>query len=270
MVAEERLDHHALVGVEALLEARATASPTGCCAGRGSGEKVSAGEPSRSPGIRKRPGATLDRPDAARGGEIAGEGRRKRARRRLVERRRRVGRLERREPGARRASARPGRAGGGDRGRRPVGEALRHQRQVEQPFAGVVGDVEMHGLRPGKARDQARGAQPQRQPQGRDRAGALGPARLGREQRREMLLEGEARHGVVGLRLQVGREDAALGGGAQLRHPAALEQVRDQRGDEHGLAGAAEAGDAEPDHRVEQALAESPGPCPRSGGSGCR
>ena len=59
VVAEERLDHHALVGLEAPLERRARASPTALRAGRGSGEKVSAGEPSRSPGIRKRPGATL-------------------------------------------------------------------------------------------------------------------------------------------------------------------------------------------------------------------
>ena len=66
VVAEERLDDHALVGLEALLERppqrprRPPLRPT-------SGEKVSAGEPSRSPGIRKRPGAT----DAAAAREAA-------------------------------------------------------------------------------------------------------------------------------------------------------------------------------------------------------
>jgi tRNA pseudouridine38-40 synthase len=35
---------------------------------------------------------------------------------------------------------------------------------------------------------------------------------------------------------------------------APVHQVRDQRGDEHGLARARQAGDAEPDHRLEERL----------------
>ena len=40
------------------------------------------------------------------------------------------------------------------------------------------------------------------------------------------------------------------------RQPAAMQQLVHQRGDEHGLAGARQAGDAEPDGRIEQARAE--------------
>ena len=61
------------------------------------------------------------------------------------------------EPG--RGMRRAGRgAGGGDGGARPVLEGLVHQRQVEQPFAGVVDDVEMHDARAGEAADEARRA----------------------------------------------------------------------------------------------------------------
>ena len=147
-------------------------------------------------------------------------------------------------------------AGGGDGGVGPVGEVLVHQRQVEQPLAGVVDDVEVDDARAGPAGEEAGGGDAQRQAQGGDRAGALGPVRVGGGQGGEVVLVGEARDGVVGLRLQVGGLDAALGGGAELRHAAAVEQVGDQRGDEHGLAGAAEAGDAEPDRVLEQRAAE--------------
>ena len=71
-----------------------------------------------------------------------------------------------------------------------------------------------------------------------------------------MVLEGEARDRRIGLRLEIGREDAVLGGGRELRHPPAFEQVRDERGDEDGLAGAAEAGHAEADHRLPEDIAD--------------
>ncbi len=52
----------------------------------------------------------------------------------------------------------------------------------------------------------------------------------------EMLLIGKARHLGVWLRLQHGGEDAPLGLGFQQAHAAAVQQARDQRGDEHSLA----------------------------------
>ena len=72
-----------------------------------------------------------------------------------------------------------------------------------------------------------------------------------------MLLVGEAGHGVVGLRLEVGAGDAALGHGGKERQPSAGNQAAHQRCDENGLAGARQAGDAQPHgrrHQVERAL----------------
>ena len=64
-----------------------------------------------------------------------------------------------------------------------------------------------------------------------------------------MILVGEARHRVVGLRLEPGAGDASLGRGGEHRQPRAGDQVVDERGEEHRLAGAGEAGDAEPQSR---------------------
>ena len=174
----------------------------------------------------------------------------------LVERGRGVAGLELGQPGLRLGLAGGG-AGGGDGGGRPVLEGLRHQRQVQQPLAGVVDDVEMHRPRPGHAGEEPLGVHLERQAQGGDRARALGPVRLGRGQRGEVVLVGEARHGVVGLGLEIGGEDPPLGGGAQLGHAAAVDEVRDQRGDEDGLARPREPGDAQADHPVEQRLVDA-------------
>ena len=65
----------------------------------------------------------------------------------------------------------------------------------------------------------------------------------------------EPRHGIVGLRRKSGLRDAAGIERLEYRKTAAPGQPMDQRGDEHGLAGARQAGDAEPHRRVEKALA---------------
>ena len=62
----------------------------------------------------------------------------------------------------------------------------------------------------------------------------------------------EARHLIVRLRLEIGAEHAAVGDGVEERHAGARHEVVHERGDEHGLAGAGEAGDAEPDGRLDQ------------------
>ena len=68
-----------------------------------------------------------------------------------------------------------------------------------------------------------------------------------------MRLVVEARHRVVGLRLEPRpRAMRPLAHGLEHRQAAAMQQLMHQRGDEHGLAGAREAGDAEPDGRVEK------------------
>ena len=62
VLAEERLDHMRLVGLVAPLHHRLQRpGPRPAARSRpGSGAKVSAGEPSRSPGIRKRPGGRVE------------------------------------------------------------------------------------------------------------------------------------------------------------------------------------------------------------------
>ena len=65
----------------------------------------------------------------------------------------------------------------------------------------------------------------------------------------------EARHRVVGLRLQPGARDPPGGERLEDRKAAAAGEAVDQRGDEDGLAGARQAGDAEPDRRIEKVLA---------------
>ena len=100
----------------------------------------------------------------------------------------------------------------------------------------------------------AGGPHPQRQAQFRHRAGAFGPVRVASGHRGKVRLVIEARHGVVGLRLQERRLDPAGACRLKPRHPPPIQQVGHKRGDEHRLARAAEAGDAEPDDRFEERL----------------
>jgi hypothetical protein len=133
------------------------------------------------------------------------------------------------------------------------------KREVQQPFAGIVDDVEMHRPRPRDRAEKPRGPDPERQAQFRHRAGAVGPVRVGPRHGREVILEGEAGHGVVGLGLQEGGLDPARARGLQPRHAAPVEEVGDERGDEDGLARPREAGDAEADDRFEEGLGNARG-----------
>jgi len=67
-----------------------------------------------------------------------------------------------------------------------------------------------------------------------------------------MRLVVEARHRVVGLRFEPRASDAAVRQRLEHRQPPAMQQLMHQGGDEHGLAGAREAGDAQPHGRIEQ------------------
>ena len=132
---------------------------------------------------------------------------------------------------------------------RPLLKTLVEQRQVEQPFAGIVDDIERQG---------AVGAVlplvVDHQPQFADIDGRVRPAPL-LDQGADVVFIGKARHRVVGLRLQPGAGDPAGGERFEDRKAAAAGQAVDQRGDEHGLAGARQAGDAEPHRRIEEAVA---------------
>ena len=80
----------------------------------------------------------------------------------------------------------------------------------------------------------------------RDAPGRLRPMAIDAVQGGQVLLVGEARHGVVGLRLQTSAADAAFRGGGENRHPRTRDQIVDQSGDEHRLARAGKPGDAQP------------------------
>ena len=135
---------------------------------------------------------------------------------------------------------------------RPLLKTLVEQRQVEQPFAGIIDDVEreaaIRAVLPLVVDDE---------PQLADIGGRVRPAPF-LDQRADVVLVVEARHRIVGLRLEPRVGDPPGGIGLEHRKAAAAGQAVDQRGDEHGLAGARQPGDAEPDGRIEQAVAIIP------------
>ena len=81
----------------------------------------------------------------------------------------------------------------------------------------------------------------------------FGPAPVGTDERRDMPFVVEARHRVVRLGLELGVRQASLRIGAEQRQPPAMNEIVHERRDEHGLAGARQARDAQPDGRVPQA-----------------
>ncbi|MHC2323173.1 hypothetical protein ACVI3S_001193 [Bradyrhizobium diazoefficiens] len=133
--------------------------------------------------------------------------------------------------------------------RRPLLVALLQQRQVEQPLAGIVDDIERQGAIGAVVAlvvdDEAKLA---------DVDGRIRPVPF-LDQRAQMGLIGKARHGIVRLRREVRPRDPARGIGFEYRKPAAARQPMDQRGDEHRLAGPRQAGDPEPHRRIEEVLA---------------
>ena len=68
-----------------------------------------------------------------------------------------------------------------------------------------------------------------------------------------MILIGEARQVVVRLRLEIGARDAALSLRVEQRQPALIEERVDKGGNEDGLAGAGETGDAQAQGRRRKA-----------------
>ena len=74
-----------------------------------------------------------------------------------------------------------------------------------------------------------------------------------------MLLVGEARHRVVRLRFEPHPHDAPLGGGGQHRQARARDQIVDERGQEHRLAGARQAGHPEAQRGAGEIIADRAG-----------
>ncbi len=255
VVAEERLHDVRLVALETARQQSAEAAAP-MAAGRGRRQ--------REEGQQRRAGEVAGEQEAPRTGRgERGIGRprllqvaREEARRRRARPARPRGRRHRRR---RETRAMPWRSpGDGVPRASPIAcrdhcrEIEVEQWQVEQPLARIVDDVDVEPA----GRESA--AQP---PGGRVLDGdaqlaqaprALRPARRRAGQLGQVLLVGEARHAVVGLRLQIGARDAALGHGREERQPAAHQEVADERRDEHGLARAGEPGDAEAHGRRHQ------------------
>jgi len=61
----------------------------------------------------------------------------------------------------------------------------------------------------------------------------------------------KARDRVVGLGLQIGSKNAAIGSGPQPHHSATVHQIGHKRGDEHGFPGTGKTGYAQPNHWVQ-------------------
>src|SRR5690606_39709085 len=122
----------------------------------------------------------------------------------------------------------------------PLRVALVEQGEVEQPLTGVVDDVNMEPACRHGPLQQALRTVFDRESKLADTPGALGPTRWIAEQRLEMRFIVEPRDIVVGLRLQVSPQDAALRVGVEEWQPPAVRQIANERGDENGLAGARE------------------------------
>ena len=67
-----------------------------------------------------------------------------------------------------------------------------------------------------------------------------------------MILVLEARYRIIRLFLERGAGHPAGAQRLEQGQPAAMQQIVDQRRDEDGLAGTRQAGDAEPDGRIDQ------------------
>ena len=146
---------------------------------------------------------------------------------------------------------------------RPLRVGFGQQRQVEQPFAGIVDDVD----------GEFRWALPEAgAPLEFQRQAKLGNAArrfrpvpvVAAGQRGQMIFIGEARNVVVWLRLQFRAHQPALGMDTEdgqgalaiLGGGGRTQQVFDQRRDEHCLARARQAGDAEAQARARHVVGE--------------
>ena len=169
----------------------------------------------------------------------------------LVLRRQRIDGGEKLKPiaGRRRARAFAGQRNGLPR---PLLVAQIEQRQVEQPFARIIHDVDVERVRAERAPNRIRRLVFDGEAQLADLPRALGPARLGGRELGEVPLIVEARHRVVRLRLQIGADDARLRQRLEEGQPVAGDEVVDQRGDEHRLARARQPGYAEPQRGREE------------------
>ncbi len=143
-----------------------------------------------------------------------------------------------------------------DRGARPLGVVELEQRQIEEPFARIVDDIDMQTLAVEPPLPELGRLIFEREPELADAPRTLRPGGRVAGEIGKMLLIFEARDDLVRLRFQIGAQQAPLGGRVEERQPAAGDEIVHERGDEHGLAGAGEPGHAEPHRRRNEAGSE--------------
>ena len=254
MFAEEGLDHMRLVRLVAPLHHRQQRSAPASAAvhprQRCEGERRRAVEVSGHQEATGRQGGQRARVVLA-GLEIGREGLRETARSHFVGVAVRIDGRSQRPPGFRQVVA-CRQVGEFERLARELGIAFPQQGQVEQPLAGIVDDVERQPAgreEPAPARSRF---ELDRQAQFRDGAGRFGPPPVV-DQRGDVILVLEARHGVVGLMFEEGARDAPRTLCREQGKAPAMHQIVDQGRDEHRLAGARQTGDAEPQRRRQEA-----------------
>ena len=248
MVAEERLHNRPLVGFEPLGELGVKRIAPLRRGQRTEGERGGTFHVARH---QEPPRRKAGLPGLAAGGKVGGEGFGERLGGRFVELCGRVASGQRLQPFQRVGRAGRGFCGGEGLGA-PCFEGLVEQGEVQQPLAGIVDDIQMQRRRAGQARQEPGRLIAEREADLADPPRAFRPDRLCARKRREMGFIIEARGFAVRMLAHGGGDQAPVRCGGKLRHPPARQQIGDQRGDEDGLACAAEAGDAEPQGRLEQ------------------
>ena len=139
---------------------------------------------------------------------------------------------------------------------RPIGKALVQQGEIEQPFAGIIDDPDRHLCRgtgdlAEKLAHRVGRREAQIEADLADVDGASGPVRDASGHFFDIAEIREARQPVRLGAFKIGGDQAALTGHLEERHPVRIvecaQQIMDQAGDEHGLAGPAEPGHRQPD-----------------------
>lgn len=126
---------------------------------------------------------------------------------------------------------------------------LRKQRQVEQPFAGIIDDIDGE-LACGKPTAPTAGTLVvERDPQFRDCPCQIRPEPV-TYQSLNMVLILKPGNGIVRLRLETHIRDAPGPHGLKQRQTTAIQKIVDERGDENRLARPRKTGDAKPQCRM--------------------
>jgi len=122
---------------------------------------------------------------------------------------------------------------------------LIEERQVDQPFARIIDDIQMQLRKTDDALQQRSLLIFYCDAEFGNAAGAFRPCRRRGQKIPKMILIIEARHAIVGLRLEVSADDPMLGVGGKKRQTASRDKVTDKGGYENRLTGTRQSGDAE-------------------------